>query len=170
MLNLRPLPRAITLCAFAFAGCVSGGAAGEQGSKFFVELRFYQSGQTFELASVSHTDPIEYYSDPSHSPARKVQDDAVMGAFVRELEHQGFVEHSHAGRAPAAAIERVRWALEVEVDGAPRAWAVGPGTPQKELSSFGDCRDLFLELYNATQGLQSVRNEKGEAIFQKKDR
>jgi hypothetical protein len=168
MRNVRFLPWVIALCAF---GCTSAGRATvEPGSKRFVELRFYQSGQTFELASVSHTDPVDYYSDPSHSAARKVQDDAVMEAFVRELERRGIARYAHEGHSPSSAAERVRWALEVEVDGASRAWVVGAGTPQAELSSFGECRDLFLELYNATQGLQAVKNQKGDAIFQKKDR
>lgn len=156
------------LLALGLGACAGSGSAGgsSDGRPMLVTLHNFKTGERFELASESHTNRVSYYSGKRGDAARKVQTDEVMSAFVRELERQGLASHAQAGRAPSAAGSNViRWGLEIEENGAPVHWLVGTGSAPEDWQEFQGCRDMFLELYNATVSYQAVENASGKQFF-----
>src|SRR5881628_3803421 len=117
--------------------CSSPGAAPDGGAALLVTLHDFRSGKRFELASESHTNRVEYYSDQRSDAARKVLPDQAMVAFVEELDHQGFGKHARTGHAPAVAQgDMIRWGLEVESRSGQTHWLVGTGSPPADWQEF----------------------------------
>jgi len=135
-------------------------------AEVLVVLRNYQSGQRFELASESHTDRVAYYSSERGDAVRKVQVDEVMLALVAELDKRDYGTHARPGRAPESGNESTRWALELESGERELNWTIGTNDPRERWLAFQECRDLFLELYNATVSFQTVENQAGRGYFQ----
>ena len=161
---------ALGLVASALAACASSGSAaqGDEGA-LLVTLHDYRQNRVFELASESHTNRVEYYSQPRKDAARKVQSDEVMGALLAELERQGLEEHESAGPAPSSGGGGgvLEYGLEVERAGAIGHWLIGQGTVPEETIAFHECAKTFFELYNVTLSLQSVENPEGRALFER---
>jgi len=157
------------LCA-ALTGCASSGSATHEGSKsLLVTLHDFKSGTRFELASESHTDRVKYYSDARGDASRKVVSDEFMSALVGELERQGLGAHAQAGRAPSTAPGGViSWGLEVEDGETSTHWLIGKGSAPADWKEFQYCRDMFLEMYNATTSFQAVKNPSGKQLFDDK--
>lgn len=147
------------------AACASAPAAPEH-AEVLVTLRNYQTGQRFELASESHTDRVTYYSSERGDAARKIQVDEVMLALVEELDRRDYATHARPGRAPEKTNESTRWALELESGERELNWTIGTNDPRERWTAFQQCRDLFLELYNATVSFQTVENQQGRGYFQ----
>jgi len=147
------------------AACASTPAEAPR-AEVLVTLRNYQTGQRFELASESHTDRVTYYSSERGDAARKVQVDEVMLALVEELDKRDYSTHARPGSAPATGNESTRWALELASGGRELNWTIGTNDPRERWLAFQECRDLFLELYNATVSFQTVENDQGRGYFQ----
>jgi hypothetical protein len=164
--TLRVFLGALPLLA-ALCGCSVPRAAGAgRGEALLVRLNDYRAGTRYELASESHTSPVEYYSDERSDAVRKVQTDEVMSVFSAELARQGFGAHAQTGPAPAVASGGViRWGLEVERPAGCEHWLVGPGSSAADWRAFQECQQLFLDLYNLTVSYQTVENQSGEAFF-----
>jgi hypothetical protein len=155
---------AASLAVMACAGTRRTGEA--RGEAVLVRLQDYRTGQRYELASEAHTDRVAYYSDSRNEAVRKVQTDEIMGAFVSELDRQGFGAHARAGRAPSPGTsDLVRWGLEIESDARQVHWLVGTRSQASEWQAFQRCRDTFLELYNITVSYQAVENASGKSYF-----
>ena len=135
-------------------------------TEVLVTLRNYQTGQRFELASESHTDRVTYYSSERSDAVRKVQVDEVMVALVEELDKRDYGTHARPGSAPATGNDSMRWALELQSGDNQLNWTIGTNDPRERWLSFQKCRDLFLELYNATVSFQTVENQQGRGYFQ----
>jgi hypothetical protein len=169
--TLQRLFCCLTVCASLGACASSGAARGEAGATLLVSLQNLRTGECFELASVSHTDPVAYYSDARNDAARKVTTDEIMSAFVGELDRQGFGKHARPGRAPAIGSgDVIRWGLEVESGTGRAHWLIGTGSSPDDWQAFQKCRDMFLELYNFTVSYQAVENPSGKGFFDDKTR
>ena len=167
------LPRTLaSLSCWLLAACSGTGAArdeGGEGSAVLVALRDFRSGESFELASESHTDRLTYYSGARSEAARKIQTDEIMSAFVSELERLGFDDHAQPGRAPSiASNDVIRWGIEVHDGAQSTHWLIGTGSAPADWSDFQKCRDTFLQLYNITVSYQAVKNESGKQYFDDK--
>ena len=154
----------LTACASG-SGNRAAPAKGHEG--VLITLRDYRAGTRLELASESHTDRVEYYSQSRRDAARKVQNDEVMQALVGELDRQGFDDHCQGGRAPEIAQgDVIRWGLEVEQGGQEAHWLIGPGSSQNDWKEFQECRDTFLQIYNITVSYQALENPSGKSFFE----
>jgi hypothetical protein len=161
------------LLGVALSACASpdASAAEESHAVLLVTLHDFKTGERFELASESHTDRVEYYSDERDDAARKVVNDEIMAAFVGELGSQGFTARARTGRAPRIGTgEVIRWGLEIDGDTNQAHWLVGTGSRPDEWQAFQRCRDMFLELYNFTVSYQAVENASGKGYFDDKAR
>lgn len=148
------------------SACASSGSASGSDA-LLVTLRDFKSGKRFELASESHTERVDYYSDARQDAARKVQSDEIMVAFAEELERQGLAGHAQPGRAPTSgAGDRISWGLELEQGSTTRHWLIGKGSAPDDWQAFQRCRDTFLQLYNITVSFQAVQNESGKGFFE----
>jgi len=159
-----------TLSALALAllvGCASSGSSSPGGkARLRVSLHDFAHDQLFELVSVSHTSPVDYYSKERSDASRKIQTDEAMDAMLNELEKRGFDEYLKDGPAPTSGHGVVARSFEVERGGSLSHWEVGKGSPPEELKAFNDCFLAFLQVYNITSSFQSVQNDKGDAFFQ----
>ncbi len=131
-----------------------------------VTFRDYTIDRHFELASESHTDRVSYYSQVRDDAARKIQHDGVMRALTNELERQGYKRHAQEGNAPRQSGGILRGSLQIEDGEHTSHWVVGRGTDAQERIDFNTCMQTFFELYNASQGLQAVDNDRGPAFFE----
>jgi len=157
----------LALAALLLASCRSTGSGGER--PMLVTLRDYQNGARFELASESHSDPVEYYSDKREDAVRKIQTDEIMSAFLGELDRSGLGTHGRTGHAPELGkSDVVSWGIEVETPAQSVHWMVGKGSALEEWKQFQRCRDVFLQLYNVTVSYQTVQNESGKQFFEGK--
>lgn len=161
----------VSLIGALLCACASSGAARGSSSALLVTLHDFKTGESFELASESHTERVAYYSDARADAARKVQTDEIMSAFVGEIERQGLARHAQAGRAPTLAPGGViSWGLEVARGPDSSHWLVGKGSAPADWQEFQKCRDTFLQLYNITVSFQAVRNDSGRGFFGEKPR
>ena len=160
----RLLSLLVATPALLLFGCASTPAS-PTAATLIVSLQNYKSGQRFELASQSHTDPVSYYSSERGDAARKIQKDDVMLALVEELERLDYGARARTGRAPSKGNEETRWALEIANGDKELHWTIGTGDSKDTWSSFQKCRDTFLELYNVTVSFQTVENDQGRGYF-----
>jgi len=145
------------------AACTSTPPAPRPQRVTYFDLR---SGARFELVNETHTGRLEQYSEVRSDAARKVQTDEVMQGLVEVLRDRGFDDQARPGPAPRAGEGESVMALEIE-DGDKIEHVLGyRGMPEAELRRLLELRQDFLELYNATYGLQAVEQREGESPFQ----
>jgi hypothetical protein len=149
------------------AGCSSTSSdegGGEQRS-LRVAYVSYNSGQRLELVSEGHTSRLEQYSEVRADASTKVQTTEVMGGLIEVLEKNGFGKYAQAGHLPTDGAGRIAWALEVEAPGDARHVLAHPGLPPAEVKDLQRYLAAFLDVYNATYGLQRVESEPGQEVF-----
>ena len=159
------------LGACALAACSSAGARAADAPPRAIAVSLHGVGAApFELVSAGHTRPVDLYSEERSTASTKVQEDAVMAALVEHLDDLGFDRYAHAGTAPRGPDAGGAFAKAIEVqDGAASAWwALTPAAGKDEIAAFGSAMSAFLQLYNLTQGWQSVDNESGSEYFDRR--
>jgi hypothetical protein len=148
-------------------GCSSAGSGDEAGPPRSIAVSLIGYGPApFELVSESHTSRVELYSQERQSASTKVLADEVMGALVEHLDELGFDGYARPGTAPAGGGGTAfAKAIEVEEEGREAWWPLQPTAGKTELKSFNTAVRDFLEIYNLTQGWQSVDNTLGGEYF-----
>ena len=159
---------ALLLCGLFLAACAGADARDEEdGERLRVLVQDYGTGQHFELASETHTNRVEYYSELRAEASRKIQTDEVMALLVEELDRSGFERYAQSGRAPTKGGEAVTRSIEIEDGDETQHWLIGNGSSLEERKAFNDCLTQFLDLYNISASFQSVANPKGHEFFER---
>ncbi|MBM3976796.1 MAG: hypothetical protein FJ299_07380 [Planctomycetes bacterium] len=135
--------------------------AGSLGLAFRATWRDQNTGKKLELVSQTHTDAVELYSQARASADTKVQTDEAMRALQKELEARGFAKHAQSGRAPSGGAGQV---LEFESPDGARHLGSRSATPEAR-KAYLECFLVFRDVYNYTDGLQTVENQSGGALF-----
>ena len=162
--------RFATLLPTLLWACAStGGSSASEPRSIAVSLHGVGTAP-FELVSESHTRPVDLYSTERAVPSTKVLEDDVMAALVEHLDELGFDGYARAGTAPDDGGTAFAKAIEVQEEGGSAWWALTPAASRDEIVAFGTAMKDFLDLYNLTQGWQSVDNEVGSDYFDRKKR
>jgi hypothetical protein len=159
----------LTIFACGSTGSGGGGQGPETttGDSIRVNWHDYRSGLRLELVSRSHTDRKELYSTSRSEASTKVQEDLYMLALVDDfLRGEGYYDVARRGPAPSASNDGDWHALEVELNGEVTHLTVGTGTSKQVADTYNNCRRGFIELYNATDALQTVENPDGAGFFE----
>jgi len=162
------LPAALGLLCLA---CATGSDAARPGGAadadpLSVTLFDYRTSHAFQLVNKATTGRLELYSKTRDNADCKVQENEVMAELVAWLSDHGFDKVAAPGKAPAASSERMYWSLEVD---GPSGSRYVVASQQMSDDQKQTCRDLkvgFLQIYNGTYGLQSVKVETGESPFE----
>ncbi len=161
----------LTLCSAALllAGCASSsgdGAEGSTGNPARVAYVDYRTQRTFELVNESHTGRIEQYSAVRQNANRKVQTDEVLAGLIEFMRGEGFARLARPGPAPQGSEGSVAMALEIEEGGAVEHVLGFKGMPPKDNQALITLWQGFLEIYNATYGLQAVESQGDSLPFE----
>jgi len=147
-------------------GCSSAGSGDKAGPPRSIAVSLIGYGPApFELVSASRTSPVELYSEERPSASTKVQVDEVMEALIEHLDELGFDGYARPGTAPQDGGQAFAKAIQVEEEGRQAWWPLQPTAGKAELKSFNTAVRDFLQLYNQTQGWQSVDNTLGGEYF-----
>lgn len=133
-----------------------------------VELRDFQSDQTFALVSGTSEERLEYYSEQRDTAATKVQTNEVMEALLEYFAANGFEEMAIEGQV-AAAPGTASKSIEVSSASGTRHALRRDGMTVEDARAFLKCMQAFLELYGHTFALQSVES-KADFDFQGSER
>jgi len=158
------LPRLLSsLLLAALCACASAPQVARPQRVLFVDFR---TGTRFELVNETHTGRVEQYSELRASADRKVQTDEVLSGLVEVLRDEGFDAQARPGPAPRQSDGQAVMALEIE-DGDRTEHALGfKGMPPDDRKQLLLMAQNFVDLYNATYGLQAVELEEGENPFE----
>jgi hypothetical protein len=154
----------------AACGCSSTGSSEDAGPPRSIAVSLIGYGPApFELVSESHTSRVELYSEERPNASTKVQLDEVMDALIDHLDELGFDGYARPGTAPQDGGKAFAKAIQVEEEGRQAWWPLQPTAGKTELKSFNTAVRDFLEIYNLTQGWQSVDNTLGGEYFDQQD-
>ena len=154
-------------CGSTGSGGGGQGPPASTGDAIRVNWRDYRSGLQLELVSRSHTDQKELYSTSRGGASTKVQEDLYMLALVDDfLRGEGYYDVARRGPAPSTGNGGDWHALEVDRNGELTHLTVGTGTSKQNADIYNNCRRGFIELYNATDALQTVENPDGAGFFE----
>ncbi len=159
-------PRGSTSAPQAGDTTADSSATATKGDPLRMTVTQFQNGAVFELVNRSHSDPVEQYSTVRSDASRKVQDDKLMAALRDGLRDNGYDKLAHSGRAPALATGTRAWTLEIESKDGTSYILATPETPADTLKKMRELRDAVIEVYNRTQGWQSVEIKDGKLPFQ----
>ena len=172
---MSKLPRTLTrpflwsLLASAAGACAAPGPSTPDGQGRALRVSLLTGSGNFELVSTAHTSRVDLYSAQRDAASSKVQTDEVMEALVEHLGDLGYRAHARPGSAPKPGGS-VATVIEVQEEGKSSWWGVGAGTPVSERKDFLAVQSDFLNLYNMTQGYQSITNEIGGDFFESRKR
>lgn len=150
-------------------GCASSTKTKTTGEPQRIRLVTYANPLEFELVNLSHTGRVEQYSTKRAQANRKVQSDDVMAGLIDWMDDNGFERLARPGPAPAAAQQGVAWALEIERKAGTAYILLSTSTPPEDAKQCVTLKNGFLELFNATYGLQAVESKPGELPFKTPD-
>ncbi len=161
---------ALSLVVLLVLGCASSSAGeGEAtgiGTPERVAYVDYRSNRTLELVNESHTGRVEQYSEIRKNADRKVQTDDVLSGLIEFMREEGFERLARPGPAPQSSDGQVALALEIEHGDRIEHVLGFKGMPPKDHESVLTLWRGFLEIYNATFGLQAVESPADDLPFE----
>jgi hypothetical protein len=157
----------LAACATVLAACAGAPKAADpsSGEPQRIALVLYRNPRVLELVSEAHTARLAQYSEVRESAGRKVQSNELMEALVEAFRERGFASLARNGPAPRTAGPDAYWALEVEDDAGVAHAILSKSLSQADVRTCLELKNAFLEVYNATYGLQAVEVKEGESPF-----
>jgi len=128
-----------------------------------VTFRDYRSGLVMNLLNESHSDPVEYYSQPRNDASTKIQNDEIIDALIEVFEAKGFERMKFDGPAPQHGGGASR-ALAIEKHGRIQHIVFRQEDARANRLAFNDCAAAFLEINNLTYGAQTVEGGKFSGV------
>lgn len=128
-----------------------------------VTFRDYRSGLVMNLLNESHSDPVEFYSQPRNDASTKIQTDEIVDALLEVFDAKGFERMQYEGPAPQNGGGASR-AIAVERRGRIQHIVFRPQDARTDRLAFNDCAAAFLEISNLTYGAQTVEGGKFSGV------